>query len=384
MAYSVTAVHWTYRKNVKDIYFIKILVTVNSIPTFLPTPHKVHKDQWDKENQVVKNHPNAREINADLRRLISAKETELLQATRAGEKITRELIKGVKPESSFIKFAQEIAKRVKNKKGEDVVEPRVEKELNRLIAYKGSGILLADIDVTWLRKYNEHEKARGIAQNTRNTTFKYLRRVMTQAASEKLIKSNPFDDYDIPKYEQGDTVYLVEEEKAALIKLFDKLPSGPLYNTLCYFLLACYAGPRHSDWRKFHENNMAYDGFLRLRPKKKSTGFVVLPIGPTLNKILKRIQDLNAPPMSLQKCNEYLKALFAMAEVKMNGKKIIGIKKEGTTHVGRHSFGYQCASLGIPKSTTAELLGVTVQTVEVYYHLTGENIIKQAAALKGV
>jgi site-specific recombinase XerD len=384
MAYSVTIVHWTYKKNASGIYPLKILVTVDKKPYFLHTPHKVTVQQWDNSLRQVKDHVNARHMNADLRRLVAEKEAEILIAARAGERITPEVVKGKKRDGSFLNFAQDIAKKVVDKEGKERVDIRVTKELNRIIAYKGAGVLLGDIDVAWLRKYDDHEKRRGIAQNTRNTTFKWLRNVMKRAAAEKLIRENPFDDFDIPAYVQGDTTYLVEEEKQALIKLLDKLPAGGLRTTLTYFLFACYAGPRHSDWHKFYEREMVYDGFLRLRPKKRSKGFVVMPVGKTLSWILGKIKELDDAPASNQKCNVHLKAIFAMAEVKINGKVIQGLRKDATTHVARHSFGYLCASQGLPKSTTAELMGISVQTVEVYYHLTGENIIKQAAALLNV
>jgi site-specific recombinase XerD len=381
MRYSVTIVHWTYKKNATGIYPLKILVTVDTKPHFLHTPHKVTVEQWNKRLRQVEGHPNARVINADLRRLVTEKEAALVEADRAGERLTPELVRGKKKEGLLIKYAQEIAKKVKGPDGKEKVETRITKEINRIIAYKGAGVLLSDIDVAWLRKYDEHERRRGIAQNTRNTAFKWLRNVLRRAAAEKLIRENPFHNFDIPAYVQGDTTYLVEEEKQALFVLLDKLGSGPLYNTLLYFLFGCYAGPRHSDWHKFYERDMVYDGFLRLRPKKRSKGFVVSPVGKTLAGLLERIRILHEPPISNQKCNVHLKAIFPMAEVKMNGKTIHGIRKKATTHVARHSFGYLCASHGLAKSTTAELMGISVQTVEVYYHLSGANIIKQAEAL---
>jgi site-specific recombinase XerD len=375
MAYSVTAIHWAYKKNKAKIYPVKILVTVGKVGTPLHTPHKVSPSQWDNTLRIVKDHPNAKAINADIRRRIVEKEAELLDATRNGEALTKELIKGKKRDITLVGFATEIAKKIRNRLGDEVPEPRIAKEINRIIDFKGAGVLLSQVDVAWLRKYDEHEQKRDMAQNTRNTTFKWLRNVLMEAVAEKLIKENRFDNWDMPKYVQGDTVYLVEEEKNLLLKQLDKLPqTGYLYNTLVHFLAACYAGPRHSDWAKFGEKERYYGGFYRLRPQKKSKGFVVMPVGKTLNELLQRIYQLKRGPLSLQKCNDYLKVLFAMA----------GIQKDGTTHVGRHSFGYLCASKGLPKSTTAELMGISVQTVEVYYHLTGENIIKQAAALKDV
>ena len=118
---------------------------------------------------------------------------------------------------------------------------------------------------------------------------------------------------------------------------------------------------------------MVEEGFLKLRPKKKSKGFVVLPIGPRLQSIIDRTIEAK-PPYGLKQSNDILKLVGPA----------VGLKKELTTHVARHSFGCLCASLGLPKATTAELMGISVQTVEVYYHLSGSDAIRQASALKEV
>src|SRR6185503_16984307 len=115
--------------------------------TPIHTPHKVAPAQWDNDLRIVKEHPHAREINADIRRRIAEKEAELLAATRNGEKITKNLIKGIKREMSLIGFACEIAKKVKNRIGDEVPEIRVTKEINRIIAYKGAGVQLSEVDV---------------------------------------------------------------------------------------------------------------------------------------------------------------------------------------------------------------------------------------------
>ena len=381
MAYSVAVVHWTYRKNAREIYPLRLQVVMGGKPYFINTVHKVHLSQWDKALRQVIDHPNAGKINEDLRRLVADKEAELLLASMAGQKLTPDIARGKKRDVTLTGFAREIAK--KNAAGE-IIDSRALTEINRLIAYKGAAVLLTDIDGTWLRKYNDYERARGMEQNTRNATFKWLRKVFRAAVKEKLIREDPTTLFDFPAYVQPDTVYLVEEEKEALFDLLLELPPGRLYSTLVYFLFACYSGARYSDWHKFWGKDMVYDGFLRLRPHKKSRGFVVMPVGKTLAGLLEKVRKLDGPPPRNIVCNDHLRELFPLAQVHMGGKIIQGIHKDPTTHVGRHSFGYLCASKGLPKSTTAELMGISVQTVECYYHLSGENIIKQAAALKDV
>jgi hypothetical protein len=237
MRYSVSVVHWTYKKNARQLYPVKVLVTVNRKPLFLHTPHKVTPEQWDNELREVIDHPNAKYINADLRRLVAEKEAELLTAGLGGEKVTSDFVKGKRRDRTLIGFAKEIAKKVTGKDGEEVVEGRVNKELNRIIEYKGITTLLADVDVTWLRKFDEFERRRGMAQNTRNSTFKWFRKVMRQAVAEKLIKDNPFDLFDAPEYIQPDTTYLVEEEKDAFLTCSTNWIQGTSITPLRTFFL---------------------------------------------------------------------------------------------------------------------------------------------------
>jgi integrase len=117
---------------------------------------------------------------------------------------------------------------------------------------------------------------------------------------------------------------------------------------------------------------MVEERLIKLRATKNNV-HVVLPVGISLDKVLTRLNSIPGV-YCLEKCNEHLKSIAV----------ICGIKKRLTTHVGRHTFGYKCASLGIPESTTAALIGVSAATVKVYYHLTGDDIKQQAALLKSI
>lgn len=347
----------SHKANAQGITSIRIAVTVNRKVTYMVTEHRIHTSQWDDKKREVVNHENGQLINIALRRRVADVERELIGLNLEGVTLSKEVIKsGSSTEQiRFAKYAREV-------RGD-------EKELNRLAAFAGDAVLLSDITPAFLRKYENHEKRRGMANNTINTSFKYLRRIITQAFKEKIIKENPFDSYDIPRYRQTDRIYLTKQELEALVKYADQL-TGSLRVTGYFFLLGCYTGLRHSDWQRFNYATMVHDGFIRIRAKKNKK-HVVLPIGVTLEKILDVVKDLPTPA-SNQKCNVMLKAIAAGA----------GIKKELTTHAARHSFGYLCASNKIPKSVTAELMGISTDTVEVYYHLAGENIIQQAAVLK--
>jgi site-specific recombinase XerD len=349
--FSIRPVLWIHKLDSKGKAPIMICVTINRQRTYKKTSYKIAESQW-KDGEII-NHPNAKVVNAAISKQISELEEEITIKQLEGSRVTAKSIKKKAiADKTFAAFAKEV--RADNK------------EINRITLFGGESLQLSEITVSFLRKYDQHEKKRGMSQNTRNTTFKYLRRIINQAKAEGLIKSNPFEEYDIPRYVQSDRIYLVEDERNKMLSLLDKKLSPGMRSTLTFFLFGCYSGLRHSDWCRFSPD-WVQDGFLKLRAKKNKAS-VVLPVGPTLARI---ITQLEGKPHSNQKCNVHLKALGVMA----------GIEKEITTHTGRHSFGYLCASNRLPKSVTAELLGVTAKTVEVYYHLSGANIIEQANIL---
>lgn len=354
--YTIQPIHWTYRKNNTGLYVIKIMVTVNRVQTYITTPYNVSIGQWDKELRQVVDHPNAGLINISLRKEMAELESRIVTNGLQGGKISNKLIKGNSLISkSFFVYARE----VRNDRT----------KLGQIKKYRGEQILISDITVEFLRKYETFMFEKKYSQNTVNSCFKYIHRIVNQAKKEKLIKENPFNDYRMPRYVQTDRVYLIDSEVKKLVELLDKRINKSQRVTLCYFLLACYTGMRHSDWGKF-DKKMIEEGQLKFRATKNQN-HIVLPIGPTLNKIIKAIEDLPAP-FSNQKSNMFLKSIADKA----------GIEKEITTHTGRHSFGYMCASNGLPESTTAALMGISERVVRVYYHLAGNDVTRQAAILK--
>jgi integrase/recombinase XerD len=353
--FTIRPVILKHKANSKGITSVKIAVTVNRKVTYMSTGHSVHLDQWDGK-QVI-NHPNGKLINVSLKREMSDIESRLITNSLQHIELSKKIIKGqAKVSRVFKQYASEVR--------HDTTR------MNRILEFGGDQLMLGEINVEWLRRFQAHCVKKGYAQNTLNTTFKYLGRIIKQAKKEKYIQENPFDEFDKPKYIQTDRIYLVQDELNKMVDLLDKPMNASIYNTLCYFLLGCFTGLRHSDWGRY--DGRSEDGLVK-HTAKKNKKHVVVPIGKTLTRILKLI-DIQHPPFSNQKCNVYLKAIASMA----------GIEKDVTTHTARHTFGCLCASLGLPESTTAKLMGINAQTVKVYYHLTGEDLSEQAKALKNI
>ena len=354
--FTIRPILWDYQKNQSETYQIKIAITIDRKVTYVMAGYKIHPTQWDANKRLVIKHENANLINVSIRRKIAEMEKKLVDQYLEGKKVTKYMILDKTDKSqNYFSYAKDVRYH--------------HTELERLKNFAGDGLMISDIDVQFLRKYEQHERKRGMANNTINQSFKYFSRIMNQARKEKLIKENPFDEFNKPKFVQTDRTYLIEDELKRLIDLLDKPMHPSCHVTLCYFLLGCYTGLRQSDWMRFDQSNIE-GGYIKLRALKNNS-HVVLPIGITLSKVLEHIKDL-PKSYSLQKSNDALKVLQVLAS----------IDKTLTSHVGRHTFGYMCATNGLPESTTAALLGVSAKTVKVYYHLSGENIKIQADALR--
>lgn len=359
--YTIRPVLWVHKPNPP----IMIAVTIARKVTYVKTSFRVKADQWNGKDVV--RHPHANKLNLKIKNQIHEIESNLLDINVPGKTPTPVQIKNIlrgKPQSiNIFHFIEEI------NNGTAGTKRNYRKEAKRLKDYAGAALEITDIDSRFIRKYEAHERKRGMSQNTLNSTFKWLRRVLNLAVKEGLIKETPLVKEDVPKYEQSERIYLIKEERERVVQYWkEKNVEGSLYISLTYFLLGVFSGLRHGDWK--HANERVVGDFLQLRATKNKE-WVVLPIGPTLREILEVVKTL-PPPFSGDKTRQHLKII--MGQMKM--------RKNITTHSARHSFGTMCAELGLPKSVAATLMGINDRTVETYYHLSGSNVMEQAAILK--
>lgn len=331
-----------------------IAVTVARRVTYINTSYKIKASQWHEN--AVRDYPNFRLVNAKIRKQISDLEERITTWQLEGVPVTPRMLKGDKQDKNFFRFAHEI---------------RVDqKELNRLMNFAGSALMLSDVTVQFLRKYVSHEQGRGMANNTINTTCKYLRRIITQAYKERLIKENPFDAFQVPRYVQSDRTFLTLEEIDKIEKFVSTTTIPNLCLTASWFLFGCYTGLRYSDWLLFDHHKHIQEDRLILRAKKNKN-LVSIKLFPRLKAV---IQKLDASPYSSQYTNFYLKQIAQAA----------GITKRLSTHVARHTNATLLLTLGISSDTAAELLGVNRQTISIYAKITGVKVDKETSVLQGL
>lgn len=361
--YTIRPVFWKHKVNKQGSGPVMIAVTINRKVRHFKTTFRIQPDEW-KNNRVVA-HSNATLINRAIRDQIDELEKDLLSRDAAGEVVTDRTIKAVR----LVKLSDFVEEMKKNRPA--ATRRRYGCEANRFKNFGGADILLKDITTQFLRNYEQHERKRGMAQNTLNTTIRWIKAILNKAKTEKLLAELP--TYKTPKYINPERIYLVEEERQQWLKYWrEKKVEGTMYNTLTWFLFGCYTGLRHSDWEQFDYNRRIEGEFLKLRAKKNGR-WVVLPIGTTLGEVIQVVKDLPRP-LSGDKTRAHLKILAGR----------IGCSRNITTHTARHSFGCLCAQLRLPKSVTSDLMGISENVCSVYYHLSGIDAAEQAGPLFGV
>lgn len=92
------------------------------------------------------------------------------------------------------------------------------KEIYRVTARKirtlipfADRILVEEIDLNWLEDLDELLIAKGNNPSTRSIDFRNIRAVIKDAKKHKLIRDNPFDEFDVPTGESPDRALTIEQ-----------------------------------------------------------------------------------------------------------------------------------------------------------------------------
>lgn len=203
-----------------------------------------------------------------------------------------------------------------------------------LYKYKAKDIPVNEVDVEMLKKYQHYLMT--VRHNNNNTTVKYLRnlgKVLNMAVSRKLITSSPLEELKL-KIEAVDKGFLNKSELERLAeKEFDVVRLEQVRDV---FLFCCYTGLAYVDVHSLSKDDIIDEGnTLWIRKARHKTSVmchipVIKPARDILNKYapLLHASGKLLPVLSNQKMNAYLKEIAT----------IVGIEKDLTTHLARHTF----------------------------------------------
>jgi integrase len=242
--------------------------------------------------------------------------------------------------------------------------------------------------VDFLSYIYEHKRRKtkivGLKRNTVGKTIKQLRIFLSNRIRKKIIPDIDMSGWTILN-EDVDTIYLTWEEITAIynVDLSNHPYLIPYRND---FVLGCLTGLRHSDFSSVGQNDIR-KGMLHIK-QQKSDGWVVIPLRPEAEEILKTRFKRNDPPLTNTEFNRHIKTIAKFADLtnlvkhsyKKGNKKIVEVLPKYawvTSHTCRRSFCTNEFLAGTPVELIMKISGhKSVKDFYKYIRITPEEAAK--------
>ena len=364
MSYSIIPVLHHYQ-NKDGMIKIYLQVICNRIMVRVSTPYRVKAEQF--ENGAVIDHPNKTAINGNIRKESNGIEQRLIDFLRDGPPTKKELeaiannaADDAAPAIKLVDFITRHSNEMKGKKADGTLAV-YESLIPDLNEYDAS-LTFDKIDISWLNLYEKWQRGKGWDINTIHKKMSKIKSMLNFAADPGFIEEKKFKKYVVPLYVQKIPEYISEIEMQAIKDLCDKM-KNPIYKMAgYYFLLACYAGYRLSDLKKFDHAKSVKDDSILLRAKKNKA-IVLMPLHTRLREVLAYVKD-NPLTIVEQNMRDYVREIMRMC----------GINRHIKIHTARHSFAMMLMDNGFDLEEVATLLGVSVKTAAIYGHISNTRL----------
>ncbi len=251
------------KKNGEAPLYMRIIK--NRKPKYISLGFSIRPELWDEKRQVVKRgHPNSARLNSLLcHKITEARDilidTEIKNKHLSSTKIKEKIIGN--GDTDFVVYFQSYVD-VLNLEKKIATHKKAKAILAKLTTYlKGRSLAFADIDVSWLKKYESYLKVElGNAQNTVHSALKMKRKLFNDAINEDIVSKEvyPFDKYKL-KWEKNEKVDYLQEDEVTRIREVN-LEKGSIQDiSRNIFVFSCYSGGlRISDLLQLTWEN--YDG----------------------------------------------------------------------------------------------------------------------------
>lgn len=202
---------------------------------------------------------------------------------------------------------------------------------------------------------------------------KRLKKWVGELARLDEIPRNPYKIVSVTRGKSKERQPLLESE---LKKMRDYPFDGKLERVRDLFIFSAYTGLAFCDAQNFDYQSMTVkEGdlvFIDGNRIKTDTKFFTPILAPAM-EVLKKY-DFKLPKISNQKANDYLHVIQAQ----------LGIKKNLTFHIARHSFATLALAHDVPIENVARMLGhEDIRTTQIYAKVLRTTIERHATALQG-
>lgn len=385
---------------------IMLRITINRQSQFVTTKKSSTIKDWDEKPQIVtKTHPDHKTLNPLLKNITSKTDLFLLNAGEEETVVSFDDIKQIvlrltstdktiKSKSLFGFFEDEINRlKAQNRLGYAETHQSTLNSLKRFTNEKDYAFV--NIQLDFLRKFEEHLISRSCAITTRSVYFRTFRTVWRSAIKEKICpeKHYPFKDFAFSKYNNPRTkkraISKLQIEKIAGVEIDPK--NDAFINSRNYFLFSFYCrGLNFTDLASLKWENIK-DGELNYVRAKTGEEFR-FKLHTSALDIVTYYRNMDGNSDAGHIFPIIYKRHSTAVSIRDRKKKIlkrvnkdikeiassVGIEKNVTTYVARHSYATILRSNGISKEIISQSLGHdSLKTTDIYLDDIGDPILDE-------
>ena len=366
------------RLNKRGMALVQVEAYLNRKKMYFSTKIYLKPEQWDAKRKMVKNHPNANDLNRMLYENIAAIEQTELGLWQQGKSISLDLLKNSidKPLSNGRSFLTFFKEEIANSSLKESTRQNHLSTLELLQEFKKE-VLFTDLTFEFVSSFDNYLQSKGYHLNTIAKHMKHLKRYINVAINKEYmdIQKYAFRKYKIKSIE-GSHTHLAPEE----LHKFENLQLTGRYTRLQKtkdaFLFCCYAGLRYSDFTNLTSANIVeFHQETWIIYKSVKTGMEVrLPLYLLFEgkgiQILQRYKDDFNSFFKLKDNSNINKELNILAGLAKIDKRV-------SFHTARHTNATLLLYNGANITTVQKLLGhKSVKTTQVYANIMDITVVR--------
>lgn len=362
---------------------LKIVITKNRVRAFIPTSVRLFSEKWNANEQKARGEEylslNVKlgQRMANLRTFLFDLETkgELaeLSASEIKDIVIKRLYERDKPKDNSFLARFNAYKESRNAVKTKSVYQHTLNLITSFMKGKIEKLRFEDIDVRWLREFDEYIAETSPSKNARNIHFRNIRAIFNEALDDEVITCYPFRKFKIrPEPTKKRSLSL-----ANLRKVFDYEVEeyAVIYRDL-FKLIFLLIGINTVDLHRL--KSISPEGRIEYRRAKTNRQYSI-KVEPEAMAIIEKYRGKNGLLCVADRWKDHVNFRHQMNTALQNmGTPVISIhgkkdkKKKGefpelSTYWARHSWATVAASLDIPKETIAAALGHGGNTVTDIY-----------------
>ena len=236
-------------------------------------------------------------------------------------------------------------------------------------------IPFSDIDVAWLKKYEQWMKSNNYAINTVGTRIRHLRAVFNHAIEAKQTTAYPFGIYKVSKVSQQTSKRAISKQDVQRVISY-KGRSDMECLAIDLFTFSYFtAGINFIDMAMLERSNIV-DGQL-VYYRKKTKKQIIIPLQGKAVEIIRKYNNERSPYLfpilsplhktEVQKVNRLHKVLAKVNKYLKDIGRKLKLPLPLTTYVARHSYATVLKRAGVSTAIISESLGHSSEKITQTY-----------------